>query len=111
VGYKDGLFGISDSFVPDFGSAPSEKATDTTNAALAKIREKRWAIYVARAADRFQAWWKHCVPKTSSGLPSQRLRQGDLNSKKYEERPNNGTPLFFSKDNLPPLGSFRFGAE
>jgi hypothetical protein len=104
VGYKDGLFGISDNLASNFESTSSAKTTDTTDASLAKIREKRWAIYVARAAERFQAWWQHCVPKTSNGLPSRRLTQADLDSKQYEGYPNKGTSLTFSKDDLPPLG-------
>jgi hypothetical protein len=31
--------------------------------ALAKTREKRWSLYVARAVERFEAWWlKVLVP-------------------------------------------------
>ncbi|KAK7951046.1 uncharacterized protein PG986_006774 [Apiospora aurea] len=29
---------------------------------LVKLREKRWAVYVARAVDRYEAWWKSFVP-------------------------------------------------
>lgn len=105
VGYNDGLFGISDSLVPNVLTTTSEKATDSTNATLAKIREKRWAIYVSRAADRFQAWLLSCVPMTSNGLPRQRLKEDDLYSKEYEMRPYRGRALSFSKDDLPPLGS------
>lgn len=47
VGYTDGLWGIRD---PDAGP-------EVTQEMMSKLREKRWAIYLARAVDRYEAWW------------------------------------------------------
>lgn len=48
VGYTDGLWGIKD---PD----PAAGVPDAR--LLSRLREKRWAIYLARAVDRYEAWW------------------------------------------------------
>lgn len=52
----DQLFGIHDSDAGYF--ADPQKQVQ----AAARIREKRWAVYVARAVDRFTVWWQTCVP-------------------------------------------------
>lgn len=52
----DQLFGVHDSEAGYF-SDPQKQAQ-----AAARIREKRWAVYVARAVDRFTIWWQTCVP-------------------------------------------------
>lgn len=70
VGYTDGLWGIWDSLVTDSKGysldstgihSDNEKAKMTEDEEkkmmLSKLREKRWAIFVARAIDRYEAWW------------------------------------------------------
>ncbi|KAJ8127435.1 hypothetical protein O1611_g6200 [Lasiodiplodia mahajangana] len=62
IGYTDGLWQIYDSRVfPDKKSAQvlqnAEQLNDETKKNLSLLREKRWALYVARAADRYEAWW------------------------------------------------------
>lgn len=52
VGYTDGLWGIYDT-----RAGPITKKGSDPGPELAKLREKRWAIYVARAVDRYAAWW------------------------------------------------------
>ncbi|KAI1119297.1 hypothetical protein F5Y14DRAFT_460544 [Nemania sp. NC0429] len=47
VGYTDGLWQIYD----------SEVSPDKEGKNLSLLREKRWALYVARAARRYSAWW------------------------------------------------------
>lgn len=44
VANNDGLFGLYDSSADGFNDSPNE--------ARARIREKRWAVYTARAVDR-----------------------------------------------------------
>ena len=87
----DGLYGFWDSFVPSHLNERDHAAL------LTKIREKRWSIYVAQAAKRFQAWWKNCIlPKGSTAPPQEK-----------EESPSswdNDVALEFSKSTLPPLG-------
>ena len=69
IGYTDGVFGLYDALaaVPDdvvniplnLPDKQGPPATDDERyrARLAQVREKRWALYVARAADRYEAWW------------------------------------------------------
>ncbi|OAQ95680.1 hypothetical protein LLEC1_06171, partial [Akanthomyces lecanii] len=70
VGYSDGLWGIWDSLVTDskglfldstgvYSDNEKAKLTDDEERKmmLSKLREKRWAIFVARAVDRYEAWW------------------------------------------------------
>ena len=60
VSETDGIFGLSDSLADGYtGGSRDQK--------LIKIREKRWAVYVTRAVDRFQQWWANCVPDTITG--------------------------------------------
>lgn len=91
IATTDGLFGIQD-----------ELATKVIrqDEALAKVREKRWAVYVARAADRFERWWATCVPSTQ-----QALRQSDVASKgNFDRIASVGRPMKII--DLPPLGRF-----
>ncbi|KAK4987486.1 hypothetical protein LTR50_004618 [Elasticomyces elasticus] len=52
IGSTDGLFGISDSLVTNLnkGEPPKDAAI------MAKLAEKRWAVYLTRAVDRFKVW-------------------------------------------------------
>lgn len=96
IALHDGLFGIWDSFVP---STRSEREQAEI---LLKIREKRWAIYVAKAASRFQTWWKASV-EPGSGMLSTADLSSDYSLQLYVEE---GDQLHFSKENLPPLGMY-----
>ena len=58
VGSKDGLFGIDNSIALGKGLPSS----DQTPQVLAKLSEKRWAIYVSRAVDRFERWYESLLP-------------------------------------------------
>ncbi|KZF24514.1 hypothetical protein L228DRAFT_245470 [Xylona heveae TC161] len=103
VSHTDGLFGIYDNLAPQAGD---EKLRGP---ALAKIAEKRWSIYVARAADRFERWWDACVPASISGRTfpdplAARLREEQLSPvSQFEKFPTLGARLKYSPDNLPPL--------
>lgn len=95
VASDDGLFAIT----PPSG----DQAADTKMQAL--IREKRWAVFVARAVDRFERWWTKCLPPTFNGLPYDRLR-----AKRFETSPHTHIRLLldakeiaFSADTMPPL--------
>lgn len=90
IATNDGLFNISDQSAVE-SSRPDE--------VLAKLREKRWAVYVARAADRFERWWMTAVPSTQ-----ERLRQSDVASTtgKFDRIVGVGEPMTIT--NLPPLG-------
>ncbi|KAJ5834654.1 hypothetical protein N7447_000680 [Penicillium robsamsonii] len=90
ISSDDGLFNIND--------AEAERFPDSVNEARARIREKRWAVYTARAVDRYTEWW-------SIGLPRSRPMAtiNDLESVGYENIINCDTMVAWSTDNLPPL--------
>ena len=93
IGCRDGLYGLYNDLV------------DTTDEALesqllAKMREKRWAIYVTIAVMRFEAWWhKISITNILTGV--------DLASAGFSNLPAAANPLQLSTDQLPPLGQYR----
>lgn len=115
--YTDGAFGLFDSRAPgsEESVAGNEQATRRRLEALAQIREKRWALFVARAVDRFEIWWTNLLtPMNKSfgkGAGVARLRTADLPSidswsyfvddSKFAAKPN---PWVSTRDTLPPLG-------
>ena len=107
VGNSNELFGIPD---PDFSGVLATSRTSQNDQALAqiKVREKRWAVYVARAVDRFYKWWDKCVPTTLEGAPYHKLTTEELCTKRVNDIPGRGRPIkqLGSKDYLPPLGKF-----
>lgn len=107
IGYTDGLWQIYDSRVlPNSkgsnGLPSSEKLDDKTIKDLSLVREKRWALYVARAADRYEAWWK--------SFPKQPLTDQDMceETPRYtlfaSEDPSQNAALAWESNMLPPLG-------
>ncbi|KAI1752641.1 hypothetical protein F4782DRAFT_540027 [Xylaria castorea] len=81
IGYSDGLWQIHDSrlFSGRKGAdvlQDNERLDDETKKNLTLLREKRWALYVARAADRYVAWW--------NSFPKFPLTEGDM----YENTSN-----------------------
>ncbi|KAL6714165.1 hypothetical protein ACLMJK_008659 [Lecanora helva] len=91
VALQDGLFGLLDSFA-------SSRSTEQQQAEiLAKIREKRWAVYVTKAVYRFQRWWETVIEPNA-----QRLRQKDIPTA-YQEKIESGKSLHIDRDHLPPL--------
>lgn len=88
---NDGLFGIFDSQADNFPNSLDQ--------ARVRIREKRWAVYTARAVDRYTKWWLTCLPMSR---PNVSMR--DLEVYDYETIVDCGTQILWSKDNLPPLG-------
>jgi hypothetical protein len=115
VGYTDGLWNIWDNradgdeiLVVDGPPADvpmpphSEKnmIDDKKLHRLSKIREKRWALFVARAVDRYEAWWAavstHASPLTLDDM-------GVAGSPKYDKFTSVSTGLQWTQDSLPPL--------
>lgn len=94
IGYTDGLYNIFDTRASKDVDAGADPA-----ATLAKLREKRWAVYVARAVDRYEAWW--------NTLTSDPLTIADMDPKspKYGEFVNSNTILNWTPQMLPPLGT------
>ncbi|KAI9807874.1 MAG: hypothetical protein M1825_005180 [Sarcosagium campestre] len=101
IGHTDGLFGINDNFAHHSGA---DVNAEEVRKDLALIREKRWAVYVARAVHRFEVWWRREIPPSKNGYPTDRLRQSHMAFGSYIElRFTGGRPIQFTKDNLPPL--------
>jgi hypothetical protein len=101
VGYKSGLFGLG---------IMNEDDEHADKELLAKVREKRWAIYVARAVDRFEVWWKTVVIGETIFSPMTKmltLAQME-NESWYKNWPRNATSRPICRDELPPLGETFF---
>ena len=94
IGYNDGIFGL--------WNAKCEMAKDR-DASLAKMRDKRWALYIARAAERFQDWWLKVLCNME---PSRRLEGKDLASgaSNYTDFTKAGKARQWTPGILPPLG-------
>jgi hypothetical protein len=113
VGYTDGLWGLWDTraeghmMVTDEGEVVESievnsnlKDDKQRLLILSKIREKRWAIFVARAVDRYEAWW-------NSLTEGPRLTEGDMdipNSPAYADFPKGHDFEYWKTRTLPPLG-------
>ncbi|KAI1880428.1 hypothetical protein JX265_002049 [Neoarthrinium moseri] len=89
IGYTDGLWEIWDS-----------RALGNVEV-LAKLREKRWALYVARAVDRYQAWWKSFVPDMLTEKDILK-RSPEGNPSRYAQFAAAHEPMRWTKDILPP---------
>ena len=93
VATQDGLFGIQDDFVP---STLDDRQRANL---LAKIREKRWAVYVAKAAERFRCWWDSIIEPNA-----RKLKQKDI-PMVFKQQNQIGQTSKFDKESLPPLGT------
>lgn len=115
VGYTDGLFGIWDSRAdgaittagngeveehvrPD-GDVPDD---EEKRKALSKIREKRWALFVARAVDRYEAWWN----SLTGGRPLTEKDMEQSRTTAYEAFGLRKDQSYWQKEGLPPLGTY-----
>lgn len=94
VSNNDGLFGIFDKQADIHQDMPQ-----ALNESRARIREKRWAIYTARAVERYRKWWFTCVP-----MSRPHVTISDLESPEYEKILDSETLVLWSEENLPPLG-------
>ena len=95
VGTTDGLYGIRDDFIEPSAFKTEKESVEL----LAAMREKRWAIYVTNAVQRFDIYWKVCIQ-----ADARMLAQVDMNSEDIKDIADWGTPLTFTTDTLPPLG-------
>lgn len=100
IGFTDGIFGIWDSQASAID--PKLDGDAKRSQALANIREKRWALYVARATERFAVYWTRAICKPEN----RRLTQGDMLRISFEQFPMFGQPVEWTVDMLPPLGEY-----
>ncbi|KAL4875962.1 hypothetical protein BJY04DRAFT_223577 [Aspergillus karnatakaensis] len=84
------LFGIPD-------PTPRQFSTDI-NKAWALVKEKRWAVYTAKAVARYTEWWNKCITP-SRPRPSIHA----FTSAVYEDITVCQNPLVWTRDELPPL--------
>jgi len=128
VGFSDGLWGLWDSRAgavdpvltkrPDKAKQNEKKETgqraedrlrEKNLETLSRIREKRWALFVARAVDRYEGWWKSLMKQVSGEILTCTDINYFLGSPRYSGFPTNvDSVLRWTDDMLPPLGEFRF---
>jgi hypothetical protein len=94
IGYTDGLFNLYDAKC---------ELLDNRDEALAKMREKRWVLYIARAVERFESWWLNalCIREASKRLEGQEMRATVL---EFTEFTKQGRVQKWSPSMLPPIG-------
>ncbi|OAQ67280.1 alpha-ketoglutarate-dependent sulfonate dioxygenase [Pochonia chlamydosporia 170] len=91
IGFTDGLWDIWDN---------RAASADNSLEVLVKLREKRWAIYIARAVDRYEEWW--------NSLPHDMLFEKDM-MRGTECRPEkyvkfmDAKPIPWKMEMLPPI--------
>lgn len=105
ISFTDGVFGIWDpraSAINLESTADVQDPTSKQSNVLAAIREKRWALFVARATERFSMYWTRvlCQPE------NRRLTQEDMMQKSFEQFTDLGRPNSWTTDMLPPLGQY-----
>lgn len=114
VGYTDGLWGLWNSRAEgivriqrqdDEGNVSEEvkdvsKDPAAAQVALSQVREKRWALYVARAVDRYEAWWR----SMRDGPPLTMNDMDKRGNQSYDLFPDAGSGSLWTLEQLPPLG-------
>ena len=93
IGCCDGLYGLSNSLVAE------DTEPELKSQLFAKMREKRWAIYVTIAAMRFEAWWR-----TMPSINGSMLTGVQYTAPGFKGAANTAVPLNFRREHLPPLG-------
>ena len=114
IGYSDGLWSLWNSridgheLVQTPGGEEEERRMSSEDIDIAKkdrdflsrIREKRWALFVARAVDRYEAWWNSMVDAS----PVKDDDRDSDDSTAYVNFPKDQMQRFWTADILPPLG-------
>lgn len=84
--------------------SPAERLRNENLKTLSKIREKRWALFVARAVDRYERWWRSLIAMQ----PTRPLNEGDMTVAGLELYATFPTHVdsfsHMAEDMLPPLG-------
>lgn len=99
VSKTDGLFNINNK------AARIYMSDEEKNRAYAFIREKRWAVYVQRAVQRFTTWFEKCIPTDGVGSKNGAVTMSDVqNNHNFSRCTEWETRIFWTMDMLPPLG-------
>ncbi|KAB8664805.1 hypothetical protein FH972_026232 [Carpinus fangiana] len=105
ISNQEGLWGLSDSFLPapEAPGIPVTPAAQKIEVVRKRIQEKRWAVFVSRASERFNRWWA-ALQSTHSTAP---LKMQDFNRDNPQliDRgiPSSSVGECLSKAQLPPL--------
>ncbi|KAK2775485.1 hypothetical protein FQN53_003115 [Emmonsiellopsis sp. PD_33] len=98
ISTTDGLFNLHDR---DFHFFPTE---EERLKAATLTREKRWAIYVGRAVDRFTTWHGRCVQTDGVGSHYGALTVSDIVLPGVlRSAPDRANTIVWTADTLPPL--------
>lgn len=117
IGYTDGLWGLwntraegvdltpnLDGKVSDSGSGASNheplSREQEQQLALSQVREKRWALFVARAVDRYESWWGSMKDQ----FPLQERDMEYDGAAAYDLFPMPMQGVLWKNEPLPPLG-------
>lgn len=98
ISSTDGLFGICNSALKDANDG--QECIDPK--ILSMLGEKRWAIYVCKAVDRFERW-RDIVAPSRNRMTTDESQKGGRLEKMITSTPSEKT-IRFDGDNLPPLG-------
>jgi hypothetical protein len=98
VGYTDGLFGLWDARCEVLEGRVRDEA-------LARTREKRWALYIARAVERFEVWWLKflCTLEEAKRLECKEMLGTEMKFMQFTSR---GRVQKWTTSMLPPVGKF-----
>ncbi|KAB8336789.1 hypothetical protein FH972_021098 [Carpinus fangiana] len=96
ISNSNGVFGLDDTIL----DIPSD---DDARAAIHDgLKQKRWAVYVARAADRYARWFNRSIPTRAQG--PLRIAEFDVGGPfGHCIHAPEAAPLGLSRANLPPL--------
>ncbi|KAH8774025.1 hypothetical protein BGZ57DRAFT_894252 [Hyaloscypha finlandica] len=93
IGYTDGLFNLWDAKCELLGNRDES---------LAKMREKRWVLFIARAVERFEDWWLNvlCYGEEARRLEGKAMVATSL---KFMEFTKRGRVQKWTTSMLPPI--------
>ena len=95
IASTDGLFGIENATIVDIARTSSLASGEGADELLPRLAEKRWAVYITRAVDRFDAWVSAAVPAISKPTMAEIERDGATDQI---------TKPSYVKTAMPPIG-------
>ncbi|KAK6064686.1 alpha-ketoglutarate-dependent sulfonate dioxygenase [Seiridium cupressi] len=98
VGNCDGLWDIWDH--ANDASTESHQMQEQRQRYSSKAREKRWAVFVARAVDRYESWWKSFVPDM---LTDNDMLAESGQGSKYGAFVSQDEAVIWTPESLPPF--------
>jgi hypothetical protein len=100
IASTNGLFGISCDVVEDLDQKTSK---DKNNEVLTLLAEKRWEVYLTRAAERFLRWRHSLEPNADYYTLAKAIStKGQVMADRVD--PEKAKPFSFDAHNLPPIG-------